>query len=56
MLEIEIKYASFFDDKIPFPGAKTILYVLHAYTLVCFSENLKTCVPSLFNVLCSDKI
>ena len=56
MLEIKIKYASSFDDKIPFPGAKAILYVLRAYMLVCFSENLKTCVPSLFNVLCSDKI
>ena len=56
MLEIEIKYASSFDDKIPFPGAKTILYVLRVDTLVCFSENLKTCVPTLFNVLCSGKI
>ena len=56
MLEIKIKYASSFDDKIPFPGAKAILYVPRAYMLVCFSENLKTCVPNLFNVLCSDKI
>ena len=38
MLEIKIKYASSFDDKIPFPGAKTKLYALRADMLVCFSE------------------
>ena len=28
---------SSFDEKIPFPGAKALLYVLYTYMLVCFS-------------------
>ena len=45
MLEIKIKYASSFDDKIPFPGAKTKLYVLRADMLVCFSETWRHVSP-----------